>query len=86
MLQHAATRCNTLQHAATRCNTLQHAATRCSFFAGVLIGFRRFGLRRCHRTQPFEVTCVGLPGRAGRASQTGECLGSKAMLGGEYST
>jgi len=43
MLQHDATRCNTLQqhtatcynntlqqHAATRCNTLQHAATRCN--------------------------------------------------------
>jgi len=27
MLQHAATRCNTLQRAATRCNALQHAAT-----------------------------------------------------------
>jgi len=33
MLQHAATRCNTLQtlqQTATRCNTLQHAATRCN--------------------------------------------------------
>jgi len=30
MLQHDATRCNTVQHAAIRCNTLQHAATRCN--------------------------------------------------------
>jgi len=28
MLQHAATRCNTMQHAAIRCNTLQNTATR----------------------------------------------------------
>ena len=30
LLQHAATRCNTLQHAATRCNALQQAATHCN--------------------------------------------------------
>jgi len=26
IMQHAATRCNTLQHTATHCNTLQHSA------------------------------------------------------------
>jgi len=55
LLQHTATRCNTVHHTTTNCNTLQHSTTHCIYQAQVRVC-------SCMRIRVFvfEMKCAGL--------------------------